>query len=335
MKIGDYKIEKGCRPFIIAEVSCNHKGKLEHAITLIKQAKQAGADAVKFQAYTPDTITLDCTKPDFIIQDGLWKGRTLYELYRSAHTPFEWFPKLFEAARKEKIIAFSSVFDYSSIDMLERLGCPAYKIASFEIVDLPLIERAAKTRKPLIISTGLARNKEVLDAHAESGGYAVFLHCTSEYPGTVEHADLGRISRLRDLIGKDALVGISDHTSNPELVPVAATAMGAVVIEKHIKLIDDDKSEDAEFSLDLHDFKSMVNAVHKTWEALKPRENAANPSTQFRRSLYAIEDIREGETFTEDNIKSIRPGYGLPPRQLPKLLGKRADKSYRRGDRIT
>lgn len=335
MKIGDYKVENGCRPFIIAEVSCNHKGNIDNAITLIKQAKQAGADAVKFQAYTPDTITLDCNKPDFIIQDGLWKGRTLYELYGSAYTPFEWFPKLFEAAKREKIIAFSSVFDESSVELLERIGTPAYKIASFEVIDTPLIEMVSRTNKPLIISTGLARNSDVLNAATAAGDMACFLHCTSEYPGTVEHSDLGRIERLRQLLGPTSLVGLSDHTPNPDLVPVAATALGVVMIEKHIKLIGDDDGEDAAFSLTVHGFKKMVTAVHQTWEALQPRDNTKNPSVQFRRSLYAVEDIREGEVFNEHNIRSIRPGYGLPPRELPKLLGKEADKSYRRGDRIT
>lgn len=335
MKIGNYKIEKGCKPFIIAEVSCNHKGSIDNAITLIKQAKQAGADAVKFQCYTPDTITLDCTKPDFIIQDGLWKGRTLYELYSSAYTPFDWFPKLFQAARINNIIAFSSVFDASSVEMLERLGIPAYKIASFEAADTPLIEIAAKTNKPLIISTGLLRNKDVLDTATAAGDMACFLHCTSEYPGTVEFSDLNRMERLRQLLGPESLVGISDHTANPDLVPVAATAMGAVVIEKHIKLVGDDDGEDAAFSLTVNGFKKMVTAVNLTWQAMQVRENISNPSTQFRRSLYAVEDIMAGEPFTEHNVRSIRPGYGLPPRQLPKLLGKEADKCYRRGDRIT
>lgn len=336
MKIGDYEIKKGCKPYVVAEISGNHKGKIDNAIALIKEAKRAGADSVKFQAYTPDSITLDCNKTDFIIQDGLWKGRTLHDLYSAAYTPPEWFPKLFECARREKITAFSSVFDASAIVLMEKLGAPAYKIASFEIVDTPLIAIAAATKKPLIISTGLARNKDVLDAATAAGNMACFLHCTSEYPGTVEFSDLGRIERLRQLLGPDSLVGISDHTPAPYgIVPAAATALGAVVIEKHIKLLGDNDSEDAAFSLTPTEFKNMTNMVKLTWEAMKARENAGNPSMQFRRSLYAVEDINEGDIFTEANIRSIRPGYGLPPRYLPKLLGKKADRSYRRGDRIT
>jgi N-acetylneuraminate synthase len=330
MIIDGKEIKGGYPPYIIAEASCNHGGLLDNAISLIEATRYAGADAVKFQAYTPDTLTLDCHKPDFIIQDGLWKGRNLYDLYTKAHTPFEWFPKLFKHAKKVGITIFASVFDRSSVDMLRKLDCPAYKIASMEIVDIPLIKYAA------IISTGMATLQDMEEANkACEETNVAFLHCTSEYPGTVEWADLARMLVMKVLLGgADSLVGVSDHTSSPAIIPIAATALGAAIIEKHLMLENVD-TEDREFSLTPQDFRVMVNATKMTHEAVRLRDFASNPSRQLRRSLYAVADIKKGELFSDENIRSIRPGYGLAPKHLPRLLGKKADQNYRKGDRIT
>lgn len=334
MYIEGREINGGITPYIIAEVSCNHGGLLDNAIELITAAKHAGADAVKFQAYTPDTITLNCHKPDFIIQDGLWKGRNLYDLYSQTYTPFEWFPELFKHAKSVGICAFSSVFDTTSVDMLEKLGCPAYKIASMEITDIPLIRYTASKNKPMIISTGMADFKEIKEALAVcDAANTAILHCTSEYPGTIEWADLARMLLLKVFLG-NAVIGVSDHTPGPTVVPVAATALCAAIIEKHIKLMDV-PTEDAEFSLAPDEFKIMVDLCRYTNEAIRLREFASNPSRQLRRSLYAVDDIQKGEEFNENNLKSIRPGYGISPKSLPKLLGKKAGHNYRKGDRIT
>jgi pseudaminic acid synthase len=335
MLIDNKEVQGGLPPYIVAEASCNHGGYLDNAISLIDAAKYAGADAVKFQAYTADTITLNCNKPDFIIQAGLWKGQNLYDLYSKTQTPFEWFPKLFKHARKLGITLFASVFDPSSVDMLAKLGAPAYKIASMEVTDIPLIKYAAKQNKPMILSTGMAKVPEVQDAVAacDSTNVAV-LHCTSEYPGSVEFADLSRMLLLKVLLGKDSVVGVSDHTSGPTIVPIAATTLCAAMIEKHL-MLEDVEGEDKEFSLKPEAFKLMVSMTKYTNEALKLRDFASNPSRQFRRSLYVVEDIRKGDPFTAKNIRSIRPGYGVSPKHLPRLMGKKAEQNYRKGDRIT
>lgn len=334
MKIGQREISMENPPYIIAEISCNHGGSFAKARQLIGAAKRAGADACKTQAYEPDTITLNINKADFIIQDGLWQGRTLYELYSKSHTPFKWHPDLYNIAHDLGITIFSSVFDYSSIELLERLGAPAYKIASMEIVDIPLIERVAETRKPIIVSTGMASPAEIHDAdEALYENPAAFLHCTSEYPADTSRAGLIEMLDLRSMLpNRD--IGISDHTVGP-IVPIAATAMGATIIEKHLRLNGDRTSEDAEFSLDERQFTEMVEQVRQTWLAVKSPEIKPNASRQLRRSLYAVQDIQEGENFTETNVRSIRPGYGMPPKNLPKMLGRKAKQQYRKGDRIT
>ncbi len=334
MKIGQREIGDSQPPYIVAEISGNHGGSLSKAKELIRAAQRAGADAVKTQCYEPDTITLDMNKSDFIIQSGLWQGRTLYELYSKAYTPFKWHKELYRVAQNLGITIFSSVFDYSSIELLEGLGCPAYKIASMEIVDVPLIERAAKTGKPIIVSTGMASIGEIKDADQAIGDNSgAFLHCTSEYPAVSERAYLRDLLDLRGTVpGRE--VGISDHTQGP-IVPIAATALGASIIEKHLRLNGDTSSEDASFSESEDDFATQVDAIRATWRAIQPSEEQPNPSRQLRRSLYAIADIAQGETFTEANIKSIRPGYGMSPRALPRLLGKKAQHQFRRGDRIT
>jgi len=325
----------GKSPYIIAEASCNHGGHLDNALSLIDAAKFAGADAVKFQAYTADTLTLDCHKPDFIIQEGLWKGRNLYQLYSQTQTPFDWFPKLFKHAKKVGITIFASVFDPTSVDMLAKLNCPAYKIASMEITDIPLIQYAAKQNKPMIISTGMADFNDIRRAYEACDNTNVaMLHCTSEYPGTIEWSDLGRISLLRALLGNDSVIGLSDHTTGL-MVPIAATALFAAIIEKHLMLDVHGETEDVTFSMVPQEFRAMVNATKMTHEALALRDFSSNPSRQMRRSLYAVADIKQGQPFTEHNLRSIRPGYGVSPASLPRLLGKKADQNYRKGDRIT
>ena len=335
MKIADREIGSNHRPYVVAEISGNHCGVLEYALELIKAAKEAGADACKTQCYTPDSITLNVKKPDFIVQDGLWKGRQLYEVYQKAHTPPSWHKQLYEEAHRIGITIFSSVFDHSAVDLLEKLGCPAYKIASFEITDIPLIRYATQTGKPLIISTGMASDREVLEANEASEGKACFLHCTSEYPATIEAADMGRISRLEQLLGFKNPIGISDHTESVNIIPAMGVVMGVAVIEKHLKLVLEEKSEDDKFSLDPEQFADMTAAVRMAWEALKERKNNGNPSRQMRRSLYAVREIKRGDLFTSDNIRSIRPGYGLEPKMLPKVIGQKAPKDYKVGDRLT
>lgn len=333
MEIAGRKISMHEPPFIVAECSGNHCGSLERAKRLIAAAKKIGADAVKTQCYEPDTLTLNINRSDFIVQNGLWKGRTLYDLYSKAHTPMEWHRTLYATAQNEGIAIFSSVFDRSGVDLLESLGCPAYKIASFEVVDIPLIEYAASKSKPMIISTGLASEREILDANLASNKGAAFLHCTSEYPGTVEHANLSHIHWLDKLLGFNNQIGLSDHTPG-YAVPIAATALRVAIIEKHLKLEHGPESEDSDFSLTPDTFSAMVVAIRQTYEAMQERPITAG-SRQFRRSLYAVENIAEGEEFTINNIRSIRPGYGLPPKMLPKILGQKAVKDYRRGDRLT
>lgn len=333
MEIAGRKISSQERPYLVAEVSSNHCGSLERAKRLIQAAKKAGADAVKTQCYEPDTITLNINRSDFIVQNGLWKGRTLHELYGKAHTSMDWHPTLYRTAQEEGIPIFSSVFDSTGVDLLESIGCPAYKIASFEVVDTPLIELVAKTGKPIIISTGLASDREIVDANIASGKRAAFLHCTSEYPGTVEHANLGRIHHIDKLLGFCNQIGISDHTPG-YAIPIAATAMRVAIIEKHLRLETGPASEDKEFSLTPETFAGMVTAVRQIHEAMQDREIGGG-GRQFRRSLYAVADIKEGESFTHDNIRSIRPGYGLPPRLLLRMVGQRATKDYRKGDRLT
>jgi N-acetylneuraminate synthase len=336
LKIAGRWIGAGHPPYVIAELSGNHKGQLERALRLIDAAKEAGADAVKLQTYTADTITIDHDGPGFTIEGGLWNGRRLHELYREAHTSWEWHPTLFEYARKSDIACFSSPFDPSAVDLLKKLGAPAYKIASFEIVDLPLIRYAAKTGKPLIISTGMAVADEIAEAaiaarEGGAGGIAL-LHCVSGYPTPAEEMNLSRIAALAARY--DCPIGLSDHTLGTD-VSVAATALGAAIIEKHITLARADGGPDAAFSLEPHELAALVRGVRTAYAALgradcgqAPSENA---NRAFRRSLYAVKDIAAGDTLTNENVRSIRPGYGLAPKHLPDLLGRRARAAIARG----
>ena len=321
MKIDGREIGSLVCPYIVAEISANHCGSLDHAKQLIRTAKWAGADAVKFQCYEPGEITLDCDNDDFRIKSGPWASQTLFALYSKACTPRAWFPDLFATARECGISAFASVFSPDGVDYLESLGCPAYKIASMELVDAPLIEHAAKTGKPVIISTGMGSMKEIRDALVAAESYmgvdALPLHCVSGYPTDVDDADLGRLISIQNEMGD---TGISDHTLGWE-VPVAAVALGAVMIEKHFILSRDLVSEDREFSLEPGEFKTMVDKVRQIWRAMQPpRHDAEADMRQFRRSLYAVADIKAGEPFTAENIRSIRPGYGMTSSELPRLL---------------
>ena len=334
--IAGRRIGAGHPPYVIAEMSGNHNGDITRAFALLEAAKKAGADAVKLQTYTADTITIDHDGPGFRIEGGLWDGRTLYELYQEAHTPWDWHPQLFARARELGIAIFSSPFDPTAIDFLEQLGAPAYKIASFEIVDLPLIQRAAKTGKPLIISTGIADLGEIGEAvaaaHVAGCREIALLHCTSGYPTPPEESNLRTLPHLADGFG--VVAGLSDHTPGTA-VPVAAIALGANLIEKHFTLRRADGGPDAAFSLEPEELAELVANCRTAWSALGKisydLEASEKGSKIFRRSLYAVQDIPAGSRLTAENIRSIRPGYGLPPKYLPDVLGRRAGRAIARG----
>lgn len=333
MKIGDRSINRMHKPYVIAEISGNHAGSLNNAKRLIQAAKKAGADAVKTQCYEARTITLDISKPDFIVQKGLWRQRRLYDLYKRAETPFDWHKELYQTAKDEGIAIFSSVFDPTAVDLLESLGAVAYKIASFEIVDIPLIAYAAQTKKPLIVSTGLASDQEILDARAVVGPSTAFLHCVSSYPCRIQDANLGRMYLLDALLDERFAIGVSDHTKDAFFIPAMSTALGSMLIEKHLAL-PEVQSEDSAFSLNPDEFGLMVKTVEIAFDAMqsKPVVDEEDPSRQMRRSLYAVADIKKGEQFTTSNIRSIRPGFGMAPKHMGKLLYRTATRSYRKGD---
>ena len=338
--IAGRRIGPGHPPYVIAEMSGNHNGDINRAFALLEAAKTAGADAVKLQTYTADTITIDHDGPGFRIEGGLWNSRTLYELYQEAHTPWEWHPQLFAKAHELGITIFSSPFDPTAVEFLEQLGAPAYKIASFEIVDLPLIQRAARTGKPLIVSTGLAGLGEIGDAveAARAAGCReiALLHCTSGYPTPPEDSNLRTIPHLAEAFG--VVAGLSDHTPGTA-VPVAATALGARVIEKHFTLHRADGGPDAAFSLEPEELAELVTSCRTAWTALGDVNYALEASERgnkiFRRSLYAVKDIPAGAELTAENVRSIRPGYGLPPKHLPEILGRRAGRLIARGTPLT
>lgn len=336
IKIGEHTIGGGNSVYIIAELSANHNQNFDKAVQLIRAAKDAGADAVKLQTYTADTITIACDRPEFRIQGTLWNGRTLHDLYGEAYTPWEWQPKLKQVANDLGLDLFSSPFDASSVDFLESMDVPAYKVASFELVDIPLIERMARTGKPLIISTGMATVEEieeaVLAARRAGATQIALLKCTSSYPAPPEEMNLRTIPELARCF--DVPCGLSDH-SMTVAVPVAAVALGACVIEKHLTLSRSEPGPDSAFSLEAQEFREMVDAVRTAQKALgnihfgvSAREAS---SRVFRRSLYVVEDIKCGELFTTANIRSIRPARGLHTRHLPEVLGQRAACDIARG----
>lgn len=330
-------IGPGHPAYIVAELSCNHRGKFEKAVQLIQAAKSAGADAVKLQTYTPDTITLDSTHPSFRIDaDNTWAGRTLYGLYQEAFTPWDWQPKLKQIAQEQGLDLFSSPFDETAVEFLEKMGVPAYKVASFEIVEIPLIQRIARTGKPMILSTGLADFQEITEAvqaAQEAGaGQIAILKCTSGYPASPAEMNLAAILHLAQTLHLP--VGLSDHTLGTE-VAQAAVALGACIVEKHLILSRSDGGPDAGFSLEPDEFQQMVRGIRIVEQAIGnpiPEISAEELKNRcFRRSLFAVQDIRAGETFTPQNVRSIRPGHGLAPKYLPKVLGTKAAHDIERG----
>ena len=327
------------KPFIIAELSGNHNGSIDRAITLINEAKIAGVDAVKLQTYTPDTITLNHDAPQFRLNGGIWDGKTLYELYQETYTPWEWHETLFNHAKKIGLTIFSSPFDTTAVDLLESLDTPAYKIASFEIIDLPLIEYIAKKNKPLIISTGMANIAEIDEAcrtvYGSGNSQIALLHCTSGYPTPLNESDLLTIQHLQNTF--NVPVGLSDHTEGT-LAPIVAVALGARIIEKHFTLDRSDGGPDSKFSLNPAELKQLVIDTHNAYNTLGTANYSVKPSegngVDYRRSLYIVEDILEGDKFTSKNIKSIRPGGGLYPKYLPNIIGKQSTKNLKKGDPV-
>lgn len=318
-------------PYIIAELSANHNGRLETAMRIIEEAKKAGADAVKLQTYKPDTITLDSDREEFRIYGGLWDGRTLYELYQEAHMPWEWHSLLFEHARKVGITIFSSPFDNTAVDLLESLNAPAYKIASFEVVDLPLIKYVASTGKPMIISTGMADAEEIqeaIDAAREGGCKELaILHCVSGYPAPAEDYNLRTVP---DMIQRFGLVtGLSDHTLD-NTTAIASVALGASIIEKHFTLDRSGGGPDDSFSLEPKELEALCRDSKTAWSALGrvdyDRKSSEQGNVQFRRSLYFVKSLKAGSVITADVVRSVRPGFGLPPKYLEAVLGKRLAK---------
>lgn len=330
-------IGPGHSTYVIAELSANHNGDYDQAVELLHACADAGADAVKLQTYTADTLTIDCDNEHFKIGPGtLWEGRTLYDLYGEAHTPWEWQPRLMELAQSLGVACFSTPFDATAIDFLEQLKVPAHKVASFEMIDLPLLARIGATRKPVIMSTGMASEQEVADAlatlqEAGAAGVAV-LKCTSAYPAPPESMNLSTIPYLAERFGVPA--GLSDHTLGIA-VPVAAVALGATIIEKHVTLGRTAGGPDAAFSLEPQELKQMIDAVRAAELAIgKPTLGGGaseQACTAFRRSLFVVEDIRKGQPLCERNVRSIRPGGGLPPKELPRVLGRIAGEDIPRG----
>lgn len=335
-EISGRKIGRDFPPYIIAELSANHNGSLDRALETISAAHRCGADAIKLQTYTPDTMTIDCDLPDFRIKGGLWDGYKLYDLYGEAHTPYEWHKPMFEHARRLGITVFSTPFDESAVDLLENLDTPAYKIASFEMTDLPLIRYVAQTGKPMIISTGMASELEIAEAveAARDGGCQglVLLHCISSYPAPIEQANLRQVPVLAQQFGVET--GLSDHTLGTT-ASVAAVALGACVIEKHFTLSRVDKGPDSEFSLEPEDMERLCADTRDAWSALGSagfqRQEAEEGSRVFRRSIYFVRDLPAGAVIKAEDIRRIRPGMGLAPKYFDELVGRRLKLNVMRG----
>lgn len=333
-------IGPGQPPYVVAELSANHGGSLDRALAVMDAAKTAGADAVKLQTYTADTITIDHDGPDFCIHGGIWDGRRLYELYQEAHTPWEWHAALFDKGRELGIPVFSTPFDSTAVDFLEGFDPPAYKIASFEMIDHPLVQRVAATGKPVIMSTGMATPEEIADSVTvfnDAGGHdLVLLHCVSGYPTPVEQSNLRRIPAMFAEFG--CPVGLSDHTLGVE-VAIASVALGACLIEKHFTLRRADGGPDSAFSLEPEELGALVRGARAVFNALGTgaaiRSDVEIASMAFRRSIYVVRDMDVGEPFSSDNVRIIRPGFGLPPRHLPEVLGKPARRALARGTALT
>ena len=337
ISIAGRKIGPDYPPYIIAELSANHNGDINRAFQIMEAAKKAGADAIKLQTYTHDTITLDCNSEDFQIHGGLWDGQTLYELYKGAHMPWEWHQPLFEKAQELGITIFSSPFDFTAVDLLEALDAPAYKIASFELVDLPLIKRVAQTGKPMIMSTGMANEHEIAEAiqTARENGCKelVVLHCVSGYPAPAEQYNLRTIADMAERF--DVLSGLSDHTID-NATAVASVVLGACLIEKHVTLDRNGGGPDDSFSLEPHELQALCQDAKTAWAALGKvnyeRTEAEKGNVKFRRSLYIVKDIKAGEVLTEEHVRSIRPGFGLAPKFYDEVIGKKVKADLYVGD---
>ena len=340
MKIGNFNLNNN-KVFIIAELSANHNGSIQTAIETIKAAKRAGADCIKLQTYTADTITIDSDNEDFkkIHNGTLWEGKTLYDLYKEAYTPWNWHKQLFQIAAEEGLICFSSPFDRTAVDFLESLNTPAYKIASFEITDIPLIEYVASKGKPIILSTGIATNEDIelaLDACRRMGNNDIaLLKCTSSYPAPIEEANMCMIEDLAKRY--NVITGLSDHTIG-STVPIVATSFGAKIIEKHFILDKSIGGADASFSMDEIDFTGMVKAVREAESAIGNVDYTLTEKQlkgkDCSRSLYIVENVKAGEVLTEKNIRSVRPGFGLHPKHYDEILGKQVTEDLQRGDRL-
>lgn len=337
MKIGNYILDNDSPVFIIAELSANHNGSLETALETIRAAKRTGADAIKFQTYTADTITLNSDKEDFLIKGTIWEGRKLHDLYQEAQTPWEWHKALFDCAKEEGLICFSSPFDKTAVDLLEGLDAPAYKIASFEITDIPLIEYTASKGKPIILSTGIAGLEDIelaLDACRRMGNNQIaLLKCTSSYPAPIQEANMVMVSDFKDRFS--VIPGLSDHTIG-NTVPVVATCLGAKIIEKHFILDRSIGGPDASFSMNEKEFTNMVMAVREAELALG---NVSYELTEkqikgrdFSRSLYVVKDIKKGDPISEENVRSIRPGYGMHPKFFKNVIGKVSNFNIKAGE---
>ena len=337
LSIAGRRIGPDFEPYVICELSGNHNGSLDRAIQLLEAAAATGADAVKIQSYTADTITIDHDGPGFRVEGGLWAGRTLYDLYGEAQTPFEWHEPLFRRARELGVTLFSSPFDETAVDLLEELGAPAYKIASFEAVDLPLIAYVASKQKPMIISTGMANLDEIGEAvrTARDNGCQdiVLLHCVSSYPAPDEQSNVRTVPDLAERFG--VVSGLSDHTFG-SAVAVASIALGGCVVEKHFTLARADGGPDSAFSLEPGEFKTLVDDCKRAWRSLGKAsydlQGCEKGSIEFRRSIYVVRDVAAGEILTRDNIRSIRPGHGLAPKDLPEVLGRHAARDLKRGE---
>lgn len=337
LTIAGRQIGQGHPVFIIAEMSANHNQRIEEAINLIKAAKDCGADAIKIQTYTADTMTIDCDNDYFKIKGTIWEGQNLYKLYQKAYTPWEWQGKLKKLAEDLGLIFFSTPFDRSSVDFLEKIDVPAYKIASFELIDIPLIEYVASKNKPIIMSRGMGTLSEITEAVEAVAKYNLkdqlaLLHCTSAYPAPPEEMNLKTIQHLADTF--QVVSGLSDHTLGIS-IPVAGVALGACILEKHFTISRNANGLDSTFSLEPAEFKELVTSVRAVEKAIgKPSYTVGAKeaeSRKYRRSLFVVKDIAEGETLTEDNVRSIRPGNGLPPKYLNKILGKKAKTALKKG----
>ncbi len=340
IEINGRKIGPDYSPYVVAELSANHNGSLQVALETIAQAKKCGASAIKLQTYTADTMTIDCVSPDFNIKGGPWDGYNLYKLYKQAETPYEWHKELFEYAKRIEITCFSTPFDESAVDLLEDLNSPAYKVASFEITDLPLIRYIASTKKPMIISTGMANLEEIsetVDAVRSSGCTdLILLHCISSYPAPAKQSNLATILDLEKRY--NVITGLSDHTLGTA-VSVASVALGACFIEKHFILSREVSGPDSEFSIEPSELTQLCRDSKIAWQAIGEagydRKPAEVQNLRFRRSIYVVKDIKSGESLNESNVRRIRPGFGLEPKNYESIMGKKAQRDLSRGEALS